>query len=244
VALGLASLVCLDFGSRAEAARPAMVGERAPSFTPARADGMSHRLSPGHLTQPVVLIFYRGGWCPYCNLQLADLYVVEPQLRAAGFEVLFVSSDRREFYSSRKNPDIDYTLLSDPQLKAAQPFRIAYQVGSVFLIDQTGTIRFAYSNPDFKVRLGAEDLWKAAQPWKPHVANSKPRPEPQANSCFASRPATSALNGQARSACPAGRPLDDRACNSHDFFAIADGARKLLMGSLGGIPDRTPCETG
>jgi hypothetical protein len=92
------------------------------------------------------------------------------------------------------------TLVSDPGLEAAQAFHIAFHldeqhyadqlkrgvdlekkttgtknhalpVPSVFIIDASGIIRFVYSNPDFRVRLGAQELWKAAIPLAP-----KPQP--------------------------------------------------------------------
>jgi peroxiredoxin len=119
---------------------------------------------------------------------------VEPKLRAAGYAVIFLSTDRPALlYSSLKNPDINYTLLSDPELKAAQAFHIAFHlddekyaeqlkygvdlekttgtkahalpVPSVFIVDTSGTIRFVYSNPDFRIRLSAQELWKAALPF-------------------------------------------------------------------------------
>lgn len=194
-ALGLlvGQLAHAEFAPDAESAHPLAVGARAPDFTASRADGARYVFSAGRLEKPYVLIFYRGGWCPYCNQQLADLHSVEPKLRDAGFAVIFVSTDRPALlYSSLKNPDIDYTLLSDPELKAAQAFHIAYHlddqkyaeqlrwgvdlekttgtkahalpVPSVFIVDRTGIIRFVYSNPDFRVRLAAPDLWKAAAP--------------------------------------------------------------------------------
>jgi len=180
----------------AETAQPLQVGARAPDFTAHRVDHTAYTFSAAHLAKPHVLIFYRGGWCPYCNGQLADLHLVEPKLRAAGFEVLFLSTDRPELlYSSLKNPQVPYTLLSDPTLEAAQAFHIAFHVDdetyakelawgvdlekttgtkahalpvpSVFIVDTSGVIRFVYSNPDYKVRLGADALWQAAQPLTP-----------------------------------------------------------------------------
>jgi peroxiredoxin len=185
-----------DFASSAEAARPLAIGDKAPDFTASRVDRTTLAFSPEHLHRPAVLIFYRGGWCPYCNTQMSDMHAVEPRLRAAGFDVLFVSTDRPELlYSSLKDQTINYTLLSDPQLKAAQAFHIAYHlsdelyaqqlkygvdlekttgtkahalpVPSVFIVDQKGAIRFVYSNPDFRVRLKADELWKVAQPLAP-----------------------------------------------------------------------------
>ena len=191
-----ANLAYAEFAPNAEAARPLGVGERAPDFVAMRVDRTPYAFSAQHLKKPQVLIFYRGGWCPYCNAQLADLHLVEPKLRASGFEVLFISTDRPELlYSSLKDQTVSYTLLSDPGLQAAQAFHIAFHlddqqyaqelkwgvdlekttgtrnhalpVPSVFIIDTSGVIRFVYSNPDFRVRLGAQELWKAAAPLTP-----------------------------------------------------------------------------
>lgn len=171
------------------------VGDRAPPFSARRADGTAYDFAPDRLSRPQVVIFYRGGWCPYCNMQLADLHEVEPELQQAGFDVLFLSTDQPALlYSSLKeqNKTLPYTLLSDSHLKAAEAFHIAYHVDnatyskqlqygvdlekttgttlhelpvpSVFIIDTSGAIRFVYSNPDYRVRLKADDLWAAARP--------------------------------------------------------------------------------
>lgn len=192
----VAGVTRADFAPNAESARPLQVGHRAPDFTATHADGTAYTFSASHLKQPYVLIFYRGGWCPYCNMQLADLHSVEPELRQAGFEVLFLSTDRPALlYSSLKDQKVSYTLLSDPGLQAAQAFHIAFHlddqhyaeqlkwgvdlekttgtkahalpVPSVFIIDTSGIIRFVYSNPDFRVRLSAQDFRKAAAPLAP-----------------------------------------------------------------------------
>jgi len=167
------------------------VGDAAPAFSGLSVDGVERTFPAGAYAKPTVVIFYRGGWCPYCNLQLADLRLVEPRLRASGFEVVFLSTDRPELlYSSLKEKDIHYTLLSDHHSAAAEAFRVAYRlddatlaelreygidveattgtkrhelpVPSVFVIDKAGVIRFVYSNPDYTVRLGADALWSAA----------------------------------------------------------------------------------
>jgi peroxiredoxin len=172
--------------------QPLPVGARAPLFAARTTEGALRTFEPGRYKKPTVVLFYRGGWCPYCNSQLSDLHLVEPKLRNSGFEIVFLSTDRPELlYSSLKATDIHYTLLSDSHLEAAKAFHIAYHVDdatlakmreygvdleattgtrqhelpvpSVFIIDTSGTIRFVYSNPDYKVRLGADALWAAAQ---------------------------------------------------------------------------------
>jgi peroxiredoxin len=135
-------------------------------------------------------------------MQLSDLRLVEPKLRAQGFEIIFLSTDRPEIlYSSLKATNIHYTLLSDRHLEAAKAFHVAYRlddatlakqkqygvdldattgstlhelpVPSVFIIDATGTIRYVYSNPDYTVRLGSDALLAAAQPYAVSGTNAK-----------------------------------------------------------------------
>jgi len=176
-----------------EQVQPLSVGARAPIFAARTTEGALRTFQPDSYKKPTVVLFYRGGWCPYCNAQLSDLHLLEPKLRKSGFEVVFLSSDRPELlYSSLKAADIHYTLLSDSHLEAAKSFHVAYHVDdatvaklreygedleattgtkehelpvpSVFIIDTSGTIRFVYSNPDYKIRLSADALWTAAQP--------------------------------------------------------------------------------
>ena len=183
-----------DIPSDPAQVQPLAVGMRAPAFSAQTKDGVLRTFSPESYKKPTVVIFYRGGWCPYCNLQLSDLHLVEPKLRQSGFEVVFLSTDRPAIlYPSLKSEHIDYTLLSDSRLEAAKAFHIAFHlddatiakmkgfgvdldsttgeplhelpVPSVFIIDRTGTIRYVYSNPDFRIRLGADALWAAATPY-------------------------------------------------------------------------------
>jgi peroxiredoxin len=174
--------------------QPLAVGTRVPTFSAQTKDGAVRTFSVDGYQKPTIVLFYRGGWCPYCNSQLSDLRLVEPKLRQSGFEIVFLSTDRPAIlYSSLKAEEIHYTLLSDSRLEAAKAFHIAYRldeatlanmkkygvdldsttgeplhelpVPSVFIIDKTGTIRYVYSNPDYKVRLGADALWSAARPY-------------------------------------------------------------------------------
>ena len=175
---------------------PLPVGARAPVFAGVTSDGKVRSFTPDGYQRPTIIIFYRGGWCPYCNMQLSDLRLVEPKLRARGFEIVLLSTDRPEIlYSSLKAKDIHYTLLSDSRLEAAKAFHVAYHLDdatiakqrqygvnleattgttqyelpapSVFIIDTTGTIRYVYSNSDYKVRLASDALLHAALPYAP-----------------------------------------------------------------------------
>ena len=193
-ALLVASTVLAEIANSPNDVHPLSVGTRAPAFSARTTDGVVRTFSADKYRKPTIVLFYRGGWCPYCNHQLSDLRLMEPKLRASGFEIVFLSTDRPELlYSSLKAENIHYTLLSDSQLDAARAFHVAYHVDeptlkkmhdygidleattgtkqhelplpSVFIIDRSGTIRYVYSNPDISVRLGADALWAAAAPF-------------------------------------------------------------------------------
>ena len=176
----------------AEEVQPLAEGSPAPAFVARKPDGADWRFDPGGLRSPVMLIFYRGGWCPYCNAHLAALREAETELKQMGFEVLFLSADRPEtLHASLKEPVPGYTLLSDSRMQAARAFGIAFRVDdatvrryrehgidldaasgethhelpvpAVFLVDQRGVIRFVHANPDYKVRISATELLVAAR---------------------------------------------------------------------------------
>jgi peroxiredoxin len=171
--------------------KPLVVGNAAPTFTVREADGKPFRFEPGKLARPVMFIFYRGGWCPYCNAHLKDLRNTVPQIAAMGVDVLFLSTDRPEILRSSLKEPVDYHLLSDNEVNAARAFGIAYRmddatyakyktygldleesqgakhhelpVSAVFIVDRFGSIRFAHTNADYTQRLPAQQVLDAAR---------------------------------------------------------------------------------
>lgn len=114
--------------------QPLAVGDKAPFFVVETVDNQLYSFEPRELTRPVVLITFRGGWCPYCNLQLSELRTVIPQIDAMGVDVLFLSGDRAErLYASLSREtqthidDLDYTILSDADAQAALALGIAFK---------------------------------------------------------------------------------------------------------------------
>jgi peroxiredoxin len=113
---------------------PLKAGDNAPAFTVRTVENEAFDFDPSTLQRPVVLISFRGGWCPYCNMHLSELRTVIPDIRAMGFDVLFISNDRPELlYSSLKNETqediegLDYTILSDADLNAASALGTAFR---------------------------------------------------------------------------------------------------------------------
>lgn len=173
---------------KAEDISPLLYGEKIPAATLQNAFGEEFDLNRAVAEKPTVLVFYRGGWCPYCSRQLSGLQEVAPELEKLGYQLIAVSTDTPEgLMQSATKEKLSYTLLSDADLTLSKQFGIAYKapkgywemlpettggrdvdlllpVPSVFILDKSGVIHFEYINPDFTKRL-SPDLLRA-------VANS------------------------------------------------------------------------
>ncbi len=174
----------------AEDVQPLQVGDVIPETTLKTVDGVLVNLSKLVNSKPTILVFYRGGWCPYCNQHLAELADIEDQILDAGYQILAVSPDSPENLNKTldKN-EIKYTLLSDSRGDLIKAMGIAYQatflfenfrskgatgekmdlmpVPSLFVVSTDGTILYEYVNPDYKVRMRGEELLKVLSALKP-----------------------------------------------------------------------------
>lgn len=128
--------------AKAEDIMPLKAGNRAPAFTVRTVDDEPFRFEPDNLERPTILISFRGGWCPFCNMHLSDLRHVIPQLKKDGFDIYFLSNDRPQllFESLKKETQddidgLDYVILSDADLNAANALGTAFTVSDA-LIDR------------------------------------------------------------------------------------------------------------
>jgi len=171
---------------------PLVTGEVIPNVTVKNISGELVELNSLVSAKPTILIFYRGGWCPFCNTQLLGLKKIESDLTAMGYQLIAISADKPEKLKETLTKDeLGYTLLSDYNSEAAISFGLAFRVDdetvekykgyginldetsgnsnhilpvpAVYLIDMKGMIKFDYSNPDYKIRLDADELLKAAK---------------------------------------------------------------------------------
>ena len=189
--------------------QPLLPGMQAPAFEVFSVEGQPVHFDPENMQKPLVLSFFRGGWCPYCNLHLAELRKAEGELKEMGFDIWFISIDRPELlYDSLEQSDIGYTILSDSGLEATRAFGLAFRVNdetveryktydidleaasgeshhvlpapSTFIIASDGMIRFQYTNPDYAVRLHPDVLLAAARAYDDEV-NDRLRRQYKAN---------------------------------------------------------------
>ncbi len=114
--------------------QPLVAGDPAPRFIVRTVDGESFDFNPQQMDKPAVLLAFRGGWCPYCNVYLSEMRHVVPEIRALGVDVLFLSGDGpAQLYQSLEagtQDDIgglDYTILSDGDAQAAIALGIAFK---------------------------------------------------------------------------------------------------------------------
>lgn len=170
---------------------PLKVGESAPQVTLRKPNGKEVETAELFARKPTLLIFYRGGWCPYCNTHLGQLAEIEGQLVKLGYQVVAVSPDRpEELKTTLDKGDYDYQLLSDSKMEFSKAFGLAFRVDdgtvekyqtygidldkasgehhhllpvpAVYIVDRRGEIKFAHWSPDYKTRLDNESLLNAA----------------------------------------------------------------------------------
>ena len=162
-------------------------GDIIPVIQYTTVDGQLFNLREEVKKQPAILIYYRGGWCPYCNTQLSELRKIEADILKAGFQILAVSPDKPSELSNTKSKHaLGYTVLSDATMAGAQSLGIAYKLPdelikkyskydidlerssgeshhllphpAVIIIDSKKIVRFVSINEDYKIRLSNADL--------------------------------------------------------------------------------------
>ena len=181
-----------DIHASADQVQPLLAGMKAPDFNVRDVEGNAFEFKAGQQDKPIVLTFFRGGWCPYCNLHLSEMRLAEKQLAELGFDIWFISIDKPELLlESLDDPEIGYTIFSDSSLDATRAFGLAFRVDdelnkrylthninlekasgethhvlpapATYIIGNDGIINFAYIHPNYKVRLHPDVLLAAAK---------------------------------------------------------------------------------
>ena len=164
------------------------IGDVAPDFVLPDALGRPIALAAALERGPVVLTFYRGEWCPYCNLQLRSLQDALADMRALGASLLAVSPQSPDHsLSVTEKHNLEFAVLSDVDQSVIRAYRVQFAVtgelrdlhlnvfhndprdrnadGSMklpvpatFIIDLDGVIRARFVNPDWRVRMEPADI--------------------------------------------------------------------------------------
>ena len=180
----------LSADEAAETART--TGDEAPDFELPDAVGGTVRLSDHLAEGPVVLTFYRGTWCPYCNTELRDLQAVLPEIEAAGATLVAISPQIPDSsLSMRDRHALTFPVLSDAGNKVSRAYGLVYRVGedvanryrasgidlavvngddawelpvpATYVIDTSGVIRFAFVEADYTQRAAPRTVVEALE---------------------------------------------------------------------------------
>ena len=139
--------------------RPLLNGSTVPAISLLDQQGKTVDLLAKIRQQPTVLVFYRGGWCPYCNTQLAGLQQVEAEFTKLGYQIIAISPQAPAAVSksqqNTKDVALSYQLLSDQPLAAAKTFGLAYYLDA----KTTATYKDSYG-----ISLTYDDSGKAVLP--------------------------------------------------------------------------------
>ncbi|MEO6587943.1 MAG: peroxiredoxin-like family protein [Pyrinomonadaceae bacterium] len=168
--------------SDTDAAKSALnVGAKMPSFELLDSNKKTVKsddlLKKGNL----VLVFYRGAWCPFCNLYLKNLQKNLGEIQSNGGVLTAISVENADtsMTVSKKN-ELNFSVLSDPKLETARKFKIVYQLpdatnekyktygvdlvkqnetetpdlplSATYIVNQKGEIVYAFLEPDYKKR--------------------------------------------------------------------------------------------
>lgn len=162
---------------------PLLIGERIPnSILLPNQSGEIVDLNMLIAEKPTILIFYRGGWCPFCSKQLSGLESISSELIELGYQIIAISTDKPEgLMQSAQKENLNYMLFSDADVSIAKQFGIAFKapesywkflpettggkntelllpVPAVFILSRKGKINFEYINPKYSERLKPELL--------------------------------------------------------------------------------------
>ena len=104
-------------------------GAKAPDFALPDASGAEVRLSEILAEGPVVLTWYRGGWCPYCNIQLAAYQKILPQIEELGAKLVAVSPELPDkSLSTAEKGGLRFSVLSDVNLVVARDYGLVFEL--------------------------------------------------------------------------------------------------------------------
>jgi len=168
------------------------VGEHAPEFALPNASGVTIKLADLLQEGPVVLSFYRGIWCPYCNLELAALQRVLPQIRELGAQLVAVSPQTPEpTQQTVAKHGLAFQVLCDEGNRVAESYGLSFllpesvrpvyaalgvdlpgfngddtfklPMAATYVIARDGKVSHAFVNADYTQRLEPAEIVAALE---------------------------------------------------------------------------------
>ncbi|MGZ9899089.1 peroxiredoxin-like family protein [Shewanella gaetbuli] len=136
---------------------PLLNGHQIPDVTLKTVKGDAVNLQELVAKQKTILFFYRGGWCPFCNVQMGQLQAIEPKLIEMGYQLVGISPDSPDkLAASMTKNELNYLLLSDEHMQAGQAFGLAFYTSEK--VTSMYQAKLGVSNTLFKMPSGEERL--------------------------------------------------------------------------------------
>ena len=163
-------------------------GAKAPDFTLNNQNGIPINLYTLLEKGPVILNWYRGGWCPYCNIALKAFAGIIPEINSEGASFVAISPELPDKSLNTIEKDtLSFMVLSDINNKVGHQYDIVFKLSTetadkyekgfglstyngntnnelpipaTYIIDQNGIIRYAYINPDYRHRANPIEVLK------------------------------------------------------------------------------------
>ena len=133
-ALEIMDAATAELENNAAASHALQPGDIAPDFILPNVDGRSVRLYTELERGPVVLVFYRGGWCPYCKIHLRGFQKSLADFKAAGAQVVAISPQLPDqSLTTREKDELAFPVLSDVGLNTARAFGVAFELPKALL---------------------------------------------------------------------------------------------------------------
>ena len=170
------------------------VNSKAPNFTLKNALGHSVSLYDELKNGPVVLTWYRGGWCPYCNITLHYLQEKLPEIQKAGATLIALTPELPDnSLSTSENNELEFTVLSDVGNVVGKEYGVVYTLtdevatmyeagfglskvngddsnelplAATYVIDTDATIQYAFLDADYTERAEVSEIVSALQKLK------------------------------------------------------------------------------
>jgi len=163
-------------------------GDRTPAIVLENAKGEIVDVAAILKSGPVIVSFYRGGWCPYCNLELRAFQEALPEIRAMGASLVAISPERPdETLSTAEKNALTFQVLSDVGQKVGRAFGLVYEfteelksvyrefgldvparngatdewalpVSATYVIEPNGSIVYSYTDVDYRDRADPRDI--------------------------------------------------------------------------------------
>ncbi|MFI8605975.1 peroxiredoxin-like family protein [Cellulophaga baltica] len=167
------------------------IGEKAPNFELPNPEGKTISLATLLDKGPVVVTFYRGSWCPYCNLQLRALQASLAEIHALGATLVAISPEvPDDSMSTNEINSLGFSVLTDQDATVASHYGVAWEVpafliehmevdrkldlkkinngnGSIlpipatFVVGTDGLVQWSYVDVDYRTRAEPEEILDA-----------------------------------------------------------------------------------